>query len=175
MFITHVRIFLFLALGGLAFAAPAAAAQKERARSFEASPHLWATVNICDSDESPDTIGVRASMPGTGREKERMFMRFRVQYRSETDGAWRDFADDAGTVSEWVSVGRATFKARQSGWSFPFELEAGQEYELRAVASFEWRRGEKVVRKLARRTTKGHKTALAEPKGYSAATCVISG
>lgn len=174
MSITHVRIFFSIALAALAAAAPAGAAQK-KPRTFETSPHLWATVNICDSEKSPDTIGVRASMPGTGREKERMFMRFRLQFRSDEDGTWRDFSDDAGTVSEWVSVGRATFKARQSGWTFPFELEAGQEYELRAVVSFQWRRGEKVVRKLARRTTSGHRSALAEPKGYSAATCVISG
>lgn len=174
MSITHVRIFLFTALAALTLAAPAGAARKQE-RTFEASPHLWATVNICDSDESPDTVGVRASMPGTGREQERMFMRFRLQFKSDEDGTWRDFSGGDGTVSEWVGVGRATFRARQSGWTFPFELEAGQEYELRAVVSFQWRRGTKVVRKLARRTTAGHKSALAEPKGYSAATCVISG
>lgn len=177
MSITHVRIFLFTALAALTLAAPAGAQTQKQTepRTFDKSPHLWATVNICDSAKSPDTIGVRASMPGTGRAKERMFMRFRVQFKREADGTWEDFDDDAGTVSDWVSVGRATFRARQSGWSFPFELDPGQRYELRAVASFEWRRGEKVVRKLAKRTTKGHRTALAEPKGYSAATCVIKG
>lgn len=175
MFITHVRIFLAAALAVLAAAAPAQAQDDKKDRTFDKSPLLWATVNICDTEQSPDTIGIRASMPGTGKRAERMYMRFRVQYKSEQSGQWTEFSDDEGTVSKWVSVGRATYKARQSGWSFRFTLEPGQQYELRAVVTFQWRRGGKVVRKLAERTTKGHRTSLAEPKDYSAASCVIKG
>ena len=175
MFITHVRIFSLATLAALLLAAPAHAQDRKKERTFDKSPHLWATVNICDTTQSPDTIGVRASMPGTGRKNERMYMRFRVQYLSEQSGRWTEFSDDEGTVSRWVGVGRATYKARQSGWSFRFELEPGQQYELRAVVSFQWRRGGKVVRRLTERTTKGHRTSLAEPKDYSAASCVIKG
>lgn len=138
------------------------------------SPRLWATVNICDTKQSPDTIGIRGSMPGSGRSGERMYMRFRVQFLSPVDNKWHNFLAD-GTDSGFVSVGSARYKARQSGWTFPFKLEPGQQYTLRGAVSFQWRRGTKVVRRAAKRTTKGHTTALSEPKGYSAATCVVKG
>jgi hypothetical protein len=134
---------------------------------------LWATVNICDSTQSPDTLGVRAQMPGTGRRNERMSMRFRAQWLAE-DGTWRTFEAD-GFDSGWVSVGSARFRDRQSGWSFPFRLDPGQRFELRGVVQFRWRRGGKVVRREVRRTRSGHRTASSEPRGYSAATCVVSG
>ena len=144
------------------------------AATVEKSRHLWATVNICDTAQSPDTIGVRASMPGSGKKGERMYMRFRVQFFSKVDNKWHNFLAK-GTDSGFVAVGSARYRARQSGWTFPFTLEPGQEYELRGAVSFQWRRGDKVVRRAAKRTSEGHRTAVAEPKGYSAATCVIKG
>jgi hypothetical protein len=114
-------------------------------------------------------------MPGSGRRRERMYMRFKVQYRSVIDGKWHNFVSGDGTSSGYVAVGSARFKARQSGWSFPFTLEPGQKYTLRGVVNFQWRRGRRVVRRSVRRTTKGHKTALSQPKGYSAASCEIKG
>ena len=152
--------------------APAATAQE---RTVDRSRHLWATVNICDTAKSPDTIGIRASMPGSGREGERMYMRFRVQFFSQVDKRWHNFVSGDGTNSGWQSVGAARFKARQSGWSFGFELQPGQQYELRGVVNYQWRRGTKVVRRSTKRTTKGHRTALSEPAGYSAASCVLKG
>jgi hypothetical protein len=158
----------------LAPAGPADAAQKRKGRTIDKSPHLWATVNICDSEQSPDSLGIRASMPGSGSRRERMYMRFRAQYRSAADGRWHDFTTE-GADSGWVRVGSARYKARQSGWKFRFELQPGQRHELRGVVKFEWRRGKKVVRRATKSTRSGHKADEAEPKGYSAATCVISG
>ena len=135
---------------------------------------LWATVNICDTEQSPDTLGVRAQMPGNGRRTERMFMRFRVQWFSETERRWRDFEAD-GFDSGWVAVGSARFLRRQSGWSFSIRPEAGQSVQLRGVVRYEWRRGRRVVRREVRRTRSGPRTASSEPRGYSAATCVVSG
>jgi hypothetical protein len=167
VFITPMRRLLAILLVLLA---PATA----HAGTIDTSRHLWATVNICDTTQSPDTVGIRASMPGTAKKGERMFMRFRVQYLSTVDNLWHNFLAE-GTDSGFVAVGKATFKARQSGWSFPFMLEPGQSYELRGVVNFQWRKGGKVVRKSVKRTSKGHKTALSQPKGYSAASCVIKG
>ena len=147
-------------------AVPAAAQDREEL--------LWATVNICDTEQSPDTLGVRAQMPGTGRQRERMYMRFRAQWLSAADGVWHDFEAD-GFDSGWVSVGSARFRDRQSGWSFPFRLDPGQRFELRGVVQFQWRRGGRVIRREVRRTRSGHKTARSEPRGYSAATCVVTG
>jgi hypothetical protein len=144
------------------------------AGTVDKSRHLWATVNICDTEQSPDTIGIRGSMPGSGKKRERMYMRFRVQFFSQVDQKWHNFLAK-GTDSGYVPVGSARYKARQSGWTFPFRLEPGQEYQLRGAVSFQWRRGDRVVRRAAKRTTKGHKTAMSEPEGYSAATCVIKG
>ena len=165
---SHVRI-VPTALVLLALA-PAAAGAAAPVRS----PLLWATVNICDTAEHPDTLGVRASMPGTGSGGEQMYMRFRAQFLSSVDGLWHNFLAK-GTDSGWVRVGSARYRARQSGWSFPFALKEGQRYELRGSVSFEWRRGDEVVRRAARRTRAGHATAVGDPKGYSAATCVASG
>ena len=151
----------------------ALAAAPAQAQSLERSKHLWATVNICDTKQSPDTLGLRASMPGSGRRGERMFMRFKAQYFSEVDNRWHNFLAD-GLRSGWVTLGSARVRARQSGWSFPFRLEPGQRWELRGVVEFQWRRKGKVVRRFARRTRSGHRTAVAEPKGYSAATCELT-
>ena len=71
---------------------------------FPAAAHardnsLWATVNICDTAKQPDRIGIRAAMPGTPKGA-RLYMRFRVQYRS--GDVWKDVQDaDSG----WVNVG----------------------------------------------------------------------
>jgi hypothetical protein len=150
-----------------------ASAEAAQGRTVDKSRHLWATVNICDTPQSPDTVGIRASMPGSGRKGERMYMRFRVQYRG-TDGRWHDFLG-RGASSGYKPVGAATFKARQSGWTFGFDLQPGQQHDLRGVVNYQWRRGTRVVRRATKSTTAGHKTALSEPKGYSAATCVVRG
>ena len=100
-------------------------------------------------------------------------MRFRVQYKA-VDGGWRDFTA-ASTRSPWKAVGSARYKARQSGWTFPFEPDAGQRFEVRGVVSFQWRRGDKVVRRATKATTPGHNVSVADPEGYSAATCEIVG
>jgi hypothetical protein len=160
------RLILLTALLALPATAEAATVDKSR--------HLWATVNICDSPQSPDTLGIRASMPGSGKKGERMWMKFKVQYKSPTDGLWHNFVSD-GTDSGYVPVGAAKYKARQSGWTFPFTLDPGQSYELRGVVNFQWRKGKKVVRRAVKRTSSGHRTSVAEPKRYSAATCVLSG
>src|SRR4051812_4344046 len=65
----------------LLFATPAHAARYNGKR-------LWATINVCDTARYPDTVGVRASMPGTGTPGEEMFMRFQVQYHSRVDHLW---------------------------------------------------------------------------------------
>ena len=60
--------------------------------------------------EQPDEIGIRGSMPGTGAQDARMYMRFRVQYR-DADERWRHV--EPGADSGWRRVGggrRATLR-----------------------------------------------------------------
>ena len=100
-------------------------------------------------------------------------MRFRVQYKA-VDGTWRNFRA-ASTSSGWQPVGSARYKARQSGWTFPFEPEAAQRFEVRGVVNFQWRADGAVVRRAREVTETGHRsTAGADPEGYSAATCSMA-
>src|SRR3989442_4534971 len=101
-----------------ALPAAAEAVVKRKPPSLYRSPLLWATVNVCDTKDSPDTIGIRGSMPGSGVHGERMFMRFQVQYFSNSEQRWHNITQ--GADSGWVPVGPARYKARQAGWSFRF-------------------------------------------------------
>jgi hypothetical protein len=137
------------------------------------SPHLWATVNVCDTLRHPDTFGVRGSMPGSPHPGERMFMRFRVQYFRGSEQRWHNIVK--GGDSGFISVGRARYKARQAGRLFVFAPPAGGSFQLRGKVSFQWRRNGRVVRSAARLTEAGHtSTAGSDPAGYSSDTCVIS-
>jgi opacity protein-like surface antigen len=157
----------------LAFLTAAAAAAAADAPTVDKSPLLWATINICDTVKHPDTIGIRASMPGSGKQREKMYMRFQVQYFRTSIGKWAP--TDATVDSGFQSVGSAMFRRRESGWNFSITPPPeGQTYRLRGIVSFEWRLGKKVVRKAQKRTRSGHKgTFGADPKGASAAECVI--
>jgi hypothetical protein len=160
-----------IALGALAVLAPVAAAKQ--GRSIYGSPLLWATVNVCDTPEHPDTIGVRASIPGSGIPAEGMYLRFQVQYYDASEGAWHNLV--TGGDSGWVAVGSARYQARQAGRSFRFQAPGGDSTEtLRGAVTFEWRRGDRVVRRARKRTTAGHRDARGgDPSGYSAAVCEL--
>jgi hypothetical protein len=108
----------------------------KRGSAHAAAARTWATVNICDTDKSPDAMGLRASMPGNGT-SQRMFMRFTVQWYSGSQNAWLDVP---GGVSKWLYAGSARYVARQAGYTFNFVTPpAGRGYLLRGVAEFEWR------------------------------------
>jgi hypothetical protein len=134
--------------------------------------NLWATVNVCDTAASPNTVGIRGSMPGL-KGKATLRMRFRVQYLAP-DGRWRTIRRNAD--SHWRTVGRRARGRVESGWSFTFAPPAaGGENVLRGVVYFQWRRAGKVVRHARRITEGGHvSTGGADPPGFSAGTCRIA-
>ncbi len=167
-----------LLLAALALPIASAGAQK-RIPTVEKSRHLWATVNVCDPSDppagiGPDTIGIRASMPGSRDGREIMFMRFRVQFQSDVDKKWHNVSQ--GGDSGWMKVGRARYKARQSGRNFRLTPPANKTtILLRGKVNYEWRLRGEVVRKAASRTTKSHKSSAgAFPAGFSEATCTIT-
>ena len=131
----------------------------------------WATVNVCDTLEHPNEIGIRGSMSGLKR-RTRMSMRFRVQYRDE--GHWRFIRSGADSGFQPVAVAKG--ERHDAGWTFEFKPpETGGAYELRGVVHFLWKRGSKTVRRDRRVTTEGHPgTAGADPADFSAATCAIA-
>jgi hypothetical protein len=155
-----------LALALLLALAPAASARR--------ASHLWATVNVCDTANAPDTIGIRARMPGDGTRR-RMWMRFRTQFYSDRDFAWEYVT--SGGRSPWVEVGSAIFAFKETGYEFTFDAPtAGSGFLLRGVVEFQWRsKGGKVVRRTRKFTEKGHRTRGADPRGFSAARCRIDG
>ena len=135
------------------------------------SHELWATIDVCSPHNQPHTVGVRGSMPGNGVAHDKMFMSFRLQYMDTTNKRWVDLV--SGATPSFVPVGGGG-AARQDGQSF--QLVPGKApATLRGVVDFQWRRGGTVLASAARPTTAGRKSlAGADPKGFSAATCVIS-
>jgi hypothetical protein len=132
-------------------------------------PTQWATVNVCDTDKQPDSIGIRASMPGTPKGV-RLSMRFRVQYLDEKKDTWIDIEDaDSG----WRVLGSAKGTPVESGWSFNF-AHPSDPVTLRGVVRFRWRRGDSLPRSAEVATEAGHRSSAgADPANYSAATCAL--
>jgi hypothetical protein len=132
---------------------------------------LWATVNICDTADHPDRMGVRASMPGDGA-RTVMYMRFAVQYYERSKQAWLDVQ---GAKSRWIKAGSGMYARRQAGYTFAFDTTKGKTFVLRGVVSMEWRKGTRVIRSAHLNTKGGHpNTATADPENYSASLCEIS-
>jgi hypothetical protein len=170
---------LLLAGFAVPIAATAAHGKASATPTVQHSPHLWATVNVCDPatpppDIGPDTVGIRASMPGSRDGREVMFMRFRVQYFKDADMRWHNVT--RGGDSGWTRVGLARYKARQSGRYFRFSPPSGRPTVLlRGKVNFEWRLKGEVVRKAAKLTTKPHRSSAGSfPPGFSATTCTIT-
>jgi hypothetical protein len=140
--------------------------------SLYRSPQLWATVDVCNAPDQPDTIGIRGSMPSDGHAHDAMYMRFRVQYLDATTHKWVELPK--GADSGYVPVGTAD-GARQAGRSFQLVPSTGRPaVTLRGAVSFQWRRGVHVVYAISRPTTAGHRSlAGADPAGFSAAGCTI--
>jgi hypothetical protein len=133
--------------------------------------HLWATVNVCDTPKAPNTVGIRARMPGNGT-RERMWMRFRTQFYSQDDYAWKYVR--TGGASPWVEAGSARFAFKETGYEFEFDAPAqGTTFMLRGVVEFQWRQGKQVKHRKRKFTAAGHPTRGADPKGFSAARCRI--
>lgn len=159
------RVLGVAVLLGALLVAPAAALGKSNADL------LWATVNVCDSENQPDVIGIRGSMPGTGRKGE-MLMRFRVQYWSGK--AWRMVKGDAAD-SGFLRVGSSRYKVRQGGVTFNFAPDEDGTQLLRGYVQFQWREDGKVIRRETEVTERGHRSVKgADPAGYTAGECVVS-
>jgi hypothetical protein len=142
-------------------------------RKLLQSPQLWATIDVCNPSDQPNTVGVRGSMPGDEHSQDQMYMRFRLQYLDTSTQQWVDLPN--GAESGYVAVGAAK-TARQSGRSFQLVPVAGKPaVTLRGVVSFQWRHGSTVEYTVSRPTTAGHDSlAGADPKGFSAAECPLS-
>lgn len=132
----------------------------------------WATVNVCNTAASPNTIGIRASVPGVRNRSETRYVRFVVQYYSRDKKRWYRVSE--GGDSGYLRAGRGR-RSRQLGRSFRIEPPRGESVLLRGKVYFQWRvKGKGVVRRTRAVTRKGHRSSAGDdPSGYSAATCTI--
>jgi hypothetical protein len=145
-------------------------------------PDLWVTINRCDGTNSPDRMGVRASVPGNGT-RQRMYVRFRAQFFDEINQRWQNVIG-AGGRSQWFKLGDARVRARQAGYTFVFDApQAGTQFVLRGVADFQYRRfrgrkGRKpkvtLVKRLRGHSRKGIRHVPGgDPPRRSSSICII--
>jgi hypothetical protein len=151
---------------------------------------FWATVNICDTNGSPNALGIRTSVPGNGS-GERIWARYTAQWWSGAAQEWKTVGGSG--VTDWVYVGQADMSARQAGWTFRFvQPPTGTTYVMRGVVELEWRdevqsarraRKSRRARRAQRVAVVRQRTLLTEtgmqgvqggdPAGTSKAMCLI--
>ena len=161
-----------IAVATAALAGPATGGAATAKKPVATPSLLWATVNVCDTTDHPDTIGIRGSMPGSGVRAQEMYMRFQLQYLAADDQKWHNIGTSGD--SGWIDVGSAKYRARQTGRNFTVRPPASGSFTLRGAVTFEWRKGTDVVRRARMRTSaKRGNTAGADPRGFSAAVCEV--
>jgi hypothetical protein len=157
---------------------------KKTFRIQEGRPPLWATVNICDTSESPNAFGVRASVPGNGSGR-RVYARFTAQWWSGAKQAWLTVGGRGKT--EWVYIGSQDWHASQGGWTFHFsQPPVGTAYVIRGIVELSWRDKARASRRKHKRArwsqverrvllTETGKTGVrgGDPVGTSKAMCLI--
>ncbi len=139
----------------------------------EGPPPLWATVNICDTERSPNALGVRTSVPGDGSGR-RVFARYTAQWWSPTREAWLT-VKGAGRTG-WNRLGRQRLRPLQAGWTFSFaQPPEGTTYVIRGVVELSWRDRAKASRKRRALLTETGKRGVdgGDPVGTSKAMCLI--
>jgi hypothetical protein len=162
---------LALAVAALVVSGPSLGARSAPVTAAKQVKNLWSTINICDTERHPDQLGIRARMPGNGKEQH-MWMRFFAQYMK--NGAWVPVKE--GGRSKWRRAGLAIYKYQELGWTFEFnKLAPGEGYTMRGLVKFEWRKHGKVLRHKHAYTTAHHPTGTGDPPKYSEATCFMSG
>lgn len=130
------------------------------------SPHLWATVNACDTRRQPHTIGIRAQMPALAFPA-RLYMRLQVDFWNG-----KRFVPVPGSGARYLArLGIVSAGYEQGGKTFKFAPHSGR---LRGTVTFEWYRSGRRLASVVRHTTPGHHNADdGDPPGHSAATCAI--
>jgi len=139
---------------------------------------FWATVNICDTQKSPNALGVRASVPGNGS-RQRIFARYTAQWWSGAKQEWLKVGGSGAT--NWIFVGDADMSSRQAGWTFHFvQPPEGKTYVMRGVVQFQWRGRPRVARKhqkaqlsRGRRHRKAHSSRGRRRQPRKARTAVV--
>lgn len=152
----------------LGLAVPAAAATP--VRPFD--PDIWATVNVCDTSDHPDAMGVRVSLPPRYRH-ESQWMRIQVQWYDLASAQWKLLP--AGGDTGWKKIGNGR-RLVQSGTIFKFRAPAAGRYlVLRGLVDVQWRRRGHMTGTARTTTLPGHADAADPLLGQSHRGCIIGG
>ena len=147
----------------------------DRRRSLRScdSPQLWATIDVCNPPDQPDTVGIRGSMPGDDTAKD-------DDVHALSPAVPGQLAPSTGSIWPTARIRASSPSARPSprarpGSAFSSTPVAGKPaFMLRGVVSFQWRRGSTVEYAISRPTTARHQSlAGADPAGFSAADCSV--
>jgi hypothetical protein len=146
--------------GGGDLVASAARSGSRRSDSREDRHPFWATVNVCDTEDSPNALGVRTSVPGNGT-NQRIWARYTAQWWSSAEQKW--LTVEGSGVTDWILLGTADMSTRQAGWTFRFvQPPAGATYVMRGVVELQWRDPTRATRRAQRlRTRRAHRTSRA--------------
>jgi hypothetical protein len=144
--------------------APTPARVRAAVRAAERSRSLWATVNICDTERHPDTIGVRGQMPGLGF-RANLSMDIQIDYWSFAE---HKFVPDPGVTTN-VSLGSASDGVVQGGANFRFTPPV----VLSGTVTFEWKLAGRVIGRATRLTGHDRHVDGSDPPGYSAPDCTM--
>lgn len=153
---------------GTRHSAPTARQIARAVANAKRSGSLWATINVCDSPQYRNAVGVRGQMPALGFSST-LSMTIQVEYWSRAARGFVPVPGSAATATE--NVGRQSTGRQQAGAIFPFRAHAGL---LAATVTFTWKRDGQVIGQAHRWTTAGHPNAdYGSPAGYTAARCRI--
>ncbi len=172
----RARIFAFAILTALAVLTPASVASASKGPSTQQiqaavkqaarSKDLWATFNICNTRNHPNSVGIRGQMPGLGF-RAQLSMEFQMKYWSARQKRFRQIKG----ADKSITLGSQSTGLYQDGVTFRFAPHAGF---LASVVSFDWTLGSRSVAHLTRWTSKGHPNADGgDPPHYSAGRCVL--
>ena len=174
MRLARIATVLALAIAATTFAAAASAATsanptpaqiRKAVAQAERSDSLWATLNICNSKQYPETIGVRGQMPSLGFAAW-LSMNIQLNYYST---ASRQFVLLPGGTHT-TRLGRSSTKLQQGGATWTFNSPV----LLNASIQFVWRRDGKLLGETTETTTSGHPSAeFGSPAHYSAKQCQL--
>lgn len=132
----------------------------------ERSPDLWATVNVCASTPSQDSVGIRGQMPSLGFPAI-LSMDILIDYWNPAD---TKFEPTSATSS--LSLGMRTHGVHQGGATFHF---APSPFLVRGSITFTWTIGTKVIGTVTRNTGHGYpNVGFSDPPGFSAGTCSLT-
>jgi hypothetical protein len=126
-------------------------------------------VNICDTANHPNVIGIRGQLPALGF-KTTMSMLVQVDYYVFADAR---FEPDTVVPRVRVPLGK---KAHATGlWQGGVKFAFTPPVVLSGTVTFQWKLGHRVIGTVTRDTGHGdRRVADSDPPHYSTATCTIN-